>query len=161
MKSNDILIGLSDALQLSTKDMVEIFSHGDIEITEDIVQGMLINQNESSEEQIKCEFSTLESFLNGFIIYKRGKPTPKPGQPAKPPLSIKDGRTINNVMLKKLKIAFSLTSEDMHDIFEEGGVTVTKDKLSTLFRKEGHKHYTKCSDEYANAFINGLASLDL
>jgi len=40
-------------------------------------------------------------------------------------------------MLKKLKIALSLTSEDMLDIFNEAGINVTKGKLSALFRKEG------------------------
>ena len=70
---------------------------------------------------IKCNNNMLESFLNGFIIFKRGKQDPKPGQPEKPALSIKNNESVNNILLKKLKIALALTSEDMLEILEEAG----------------------------------------
>jgi uncharacterized protein YehS (DUF1456 family) len=60
-------------------------------------------------------------------------------------------------MLKKLKIALSLTSDDMLDIFIKAGVIVTKGELSALFRKEGHKHYKECGDKYARNLLKGLA----
>jgi uncharacterized protein YehS (DUF1456 family) len=60
-------------------------------------------------------------------------------------------------MLKKLKIALSLTSDDMLDMLEKTGVIVTKGELSALFRKEGHKHYKECGDKYARNFLKGLA----
>jgi len=94
--------------------------------------------------------------LNGFIIFKRGKKDTKPGQPERPVLSIKDSENRNNIMLKKLKIALSLTSDDMLDIFKATGVIVTKGELSALFRKEGHKHYKECGDKYARNFLKGL-----
>ncbi len=78
------------------------------------------------------------------------------GKPSKPVLTIKDKRSVNNVMLKKLKIAFSLTADDMIDIFEEAGFTVTKGELTPLFRKEGHKHYKKCSDVFIMKFLMGM-----
>ena len=65
----------------------------------------------------------LESFLNGLIIFKRGKQDPKPGQPERPVMSIKNHGSVNNVLLKKVKIALALTSEDIIDILEEAGVT--------------------------------------
>ena len=40
-----------------------------------------------------------------------------------------------------MKIALSLTSEDMIDLLEETGVIVTKGELGALLRKEGHKNY--------------------
>lgn len=110
---------------------------------------------EEKDENIKCKNSTLESFLNGFIIFKRGKQDPKPGQPEIPEL--KNSENPNNIMLKKLKIALSLTSDDMLDILEKTGVIVTKGELSALFRKEGHKHYKECGDKYARNFLKGLA----
>ena len=39
----------------------------------------------------------LDSFLNGFIIFKRGKQDPKPGQPKKPALAIKSNESVNNI----------------------------------------------------------------
>ena len=97
----------------------------------------------------------LESFLNGFIIFKRGKQDPKPGQPERPALS--KNESVNNILLKKLKIALALTSEDMLDILEEAGVIITKGELSAVLRKEGHKNYKECGDRYARNFLKGLA----
>lgn len=68
-----------------------------------------------------------------------------------------NNQNVNNIMLKKLKIALSLNSEDMLDIFQEAGINVTKGELSALFRKEGHKHYKECGDKYARNFLKGLA----
>jgi uncharacterized protein YehS (DUF1456 family) len=99
----------------------------------------------------------LESFLNGFIIFKRGKQDPKPGQPERPTLTIKNNERVNNILLKKLKIALALTSEDMLDILEKAGVAVTKGELGALLRKEGHKNYKECGDRYARNFLKGLA----
>lgn len=170
MDNNDILIRLRYALDIKNTDMVEIFKLGGVELTYEEVRKMLIKskdnyQNEvdehdaieQKEENIKCKNDTLASFLNGFIIFKRGKQDPKPGQPETPVLSIKDSGNLNNIMLKKLKIALSLTSDDMLEIFKETGVIVTKGELSALFRKEGHKHYKECGDKYARNFLKGLA----
>ena len=169
MDNNDILIRLRYALDIKDIDMVEIFKLGGVELTEEEVRKILIKSKDSyhdevndhaeleeKKESIKCKNSTLESFLNGFIIFKRGKQDPKPGQPERPVLSIKDSENINNIMLKKLKIALSLTSDDMLVILEGTGVIVTKGELSALFRKEGHKHYKECGDKYARNFLKGL-----
>ena len=169
MTNNDILIRLRYALDIKNTDMVEIFKLGGIEVTKEEVRKMLIKSKDSyndevgndeideEEENIKCNNFMLESFLNGLIIFKRGKQDPKPGQPERPVMSIKNNGSVNNVLLKKLKIALSLTSEDMLDILEEAGVTVTKGELSALLRKEGHKNYKECGDKYARNFLKGLA----
>ncbi|MCX5780018.1 MAG: DUF1456 family protein [Firmicutes bacterium] len=169
MDNNDILIRLRYALDIKNRDMVEIFRLGGVEMTEDEVGKMLIkskdnyhddadNQDEieEQEENIKCRNNILESFLNGFIIFKRGRQDPKPGQIERPGLAIKDGENLNNILLKKLKIALSMTSDDMLDVFAKAGVIVTKGELSALFRKEGHKHYKECGDKYARNFLKGL-----
>ena len=167
MDNNDILIRLRYALDIKDTDMVEIFKIGGVKLTIEEVRKMLIKSKDSFnveveaqdeiEENIICTNSALESFLNGFIIFKRGKKDQKPEQPEKPVLAIKNNQNVNNIMLKKLKIALSLTSEDMLDIFNEAGINVTKGELSALFRKEGHKHYKECGDKYARNFLKGLA----
>lgn len=167
MNNNDILVKLKHALDIIDTDMVEIFKLGGIELTEEEVRKMLIESKESNsddgdnhdemEETTKCKNSTLESFFNGFITFKRGERDSKPGQSEIPSLSIIGNKNINNIMLKKLKIALSLSSQDMLDIFKEAGDLLTKDELSNLFRKEGHKHYKKCDDKHAMKFLEGLA----
>ncbi|WP_404458461.1 DUF1456 family protein [Oceanobacillus kapialis] len=160
MNNNDILIRLRYALDIKDRDMVRIFQFGDVNITEDEVQKMLTKTNERDLEEniyeLRCDNSTLEGFFNGLIVYKRGKQDPKPGQPERPPKMIKNSSSVNNVMLKKVKIALQLTTEDMLAIWEAAGVHVTKGELSALLRKEGHSNYRKCGDRYARNFLKGL-----
>ncbi|MEK3889874.1 YehS family protein [Bacillus sp. FSL K6-3431] len=169
MENTDILIRLRYALDIKNTDMVEIFKLGGIEVTKEEVLKMLTKSNDNydneadndgdiaeSEEIIKCNNITLESFLNGFITFKRGKQDPKPGQLERPELSTKNNESVNNILLKKLKIALTLTSEDMLDILENAGVIITKGELGALLRKEGHKNYKKCGDKYARNFLKGL-----
>lgn len=173
MNNNDILIRLRYALDIKDTEIVEIFKLGGVDITKEDVLKMLqkpmeINHNGSDnddkdcdkdeyKDNLKCNNYMLESFLNGFIIMKRGKQEANPEQPAKPVLSIRDSKSVNNVLLKKVKIALALSSEDMLDILESAGVKITKGELSAVFRKEGHKNYKECGDRYARNFLKGLA----
>ena len=85
MDNNDILIRLRYAIDIKDIEMVEIFKLGGLEVTVEEVRKMLIkskssyhnevvNHGEIEErvENIKCKNSTLDSFLNGFIMFKRG-----------------------------------------------------------------------------------------
>ncbi|WP_002151530.1 DUF1456 family protein [Bacillus cereus] len=169
ISNNDILIRVRYALDIKDTDMVEIFKLGGVEVTKEEVRKMLTKLKNSYYDEvddidvveydyeIKCNNVMLESFLNGFITFKRGKQDPKPGQSDKQAMSLKSNGSVNNLVLKKLKIALSLTSEDMLDILEDVGVIVTKGELSALLRKEGHKNYKECGDRYARNFLKGLA----
>jgi uncharacterized protein YehS (DUF1456 family) len=124
----------------------------------EVIQILTKSDDEAEyDDQIKCNNSMLDSFLNGFIIYKRGKQEPKPGQSDTPEPSIKKSTNVNNLLLKKVKIALALTTDDMLEIFENAGITVTKGELGALLRKEGHKNYKECGDKYARNFLKGLA----
>ena len=160
MDNNDILIRLRYALEIKNKELAEIFKLGGVEVTVPEVIKILTKSNDDEEEnddQIKCNNSMLDSFLNGFIIFKRGKQEPKPGQSDTPEPSVTKSANVNNLLLKKVKIALALTTEDMLDIFKEAGITVTKGELGALLRKEGHKNFKECGDKYARNFLKGLA----
>ncbi|MBS4216150.1 DUF1456 family protein [Neobacillus rhizophilus] len=157
MDNNDILIRLRYALELKNKEMAEIFQLGGVDVTVPDVIKILTKEDDESEDQLKCNNSMFDSFLNGFIVYKRGKQEPKPGQPESYEPSIKKSANVNNLLLKKVKIALALTTDDMLDIFEEAGITVSKGELGALLRKEGHKNYKECGDKYARNFLKGLA----
>ncbi|RLQ94548.1 YehS family protein [Falsibacillus albus] len=163
MNNNDILIRLRYALDIKNTEMLEIFKLGGVDVTREELSKLMTKTTDSEvddildEESNECSNVMLESFLNGLIIFKRGKQKPKPGQPERPPMMIQDDRSVNNVMLKKVKIALSLTSEDVLDILEDAGVIIRKSELSALFRKEGHVNYVECGDRYARNFLKGLA----
>lgn len=163
MDNNDILIRIRYALDMKNTTMMEIFKLGGVEVTGDEIREILTKTNDSddpeknNEDNNRCDDKMLDAFLDGFIIYKRGKQEPKPGQSAKSPLQIDSYDSLNNVLLKKLRIALTLTSEDILDIFSLAGITVTKNELSALLRKEGHPNYVVCGDKFARNFLKGLA----
>jgi uncharacterized protein YehS (DUF1456 family) len=62
----------------------------------------------------------------------------------------------NNIILKKLKVALSLTSEDVLDVLMLSDVDISKNKLSCLLCKDDNRHYQRCSDLILKGFLNGL-----
>lgn len=161
MNNNDRLIRLRYALDFSNAEMVDIFKLGGVEVTKEEVIQLLTKPKEDEDEnevQLTCTNQMLDSFLNGLIIYKRGKQDPKPGKSQAPAASIMTNENVNNMLLKKVKIALALTSEDMLAILEDAGIIVSKSELSAVLRKEGHKNYKPCLDRYARNFLKGLAS---
>ncbi|MGD6801946.1 DUF1456 family protein [Rossellomorea vietnamensis] len=154
--NNDILIRLRYALDIKNTEMVEIFKLGGVDLSKEEVMKVLTKSEDDlavTETHIACDDEMFESFLNGFITYKRGKQEPKPGQPERPALTHEH---VNNLLLKKVKIALSLTSEDMIEILDDAGVTVTKGEIGAILRREGHKNYQICGDRYARNFLKGL-----
>ena len=163
MNNNDILIRIRYALNLKDGQMVKIFKLGGVEDTEEEVKKMLTKvkeefgfQDADSNETLPCNNKMLDAFLNGLITFKRGPQEKKSGQPENP-VSITRRNNINNIVLKKLKIALSLTSEEVIDILGLAGVKISKGELSAVLRKEGHKNYKECGDRYLRNFLKGLA----
>jgi uncharacterized protein YehS (DUF1456 family) len=69
---------------------------------------------------------------------------------------IKDNKAVNNVFLKKVKIALSLTSEDMLDILKAAGANLSNSELSAVLRRDGQRNYKECGDRYVRSFLKGL-----
>lgn len=156
MNNNDILIRLRYALDLKNAQMVEIFTLGEYDMTIQSIAHVL-SKPEEDDTHIECTNEMLDAFLNGFIIYKRGKQEPRPGQPKRPPLAITSDEHVNNIVLKKLRIALTLTSDDILDILDDAGVYLSNSELSAVMRKEDHRNYKVCGDRYIRNFLKGLA----
>jgi uncharacterized protein YehS (DUF1456 family) len=62
----------------------------------------------------------------------------------------------NNIVLKKLRVAFELKEDDMHEILKAAEFPVSKPELSALFRKAGHNNYRPCGDQLLRNFLRGL-----
>ena len=100
----------------------------------------------------KLSNNDLISFLDGLITYKRGEK--KDASPA-PKIKITKNN-LNNILLRKLRIALAFKSYDMIEIFKLGGVEISEGELSALFRSEEHKNYKECGDKYIRVFLKGL-----
>jgi uncharacterized protein YehS (DUF1456 family) len=150
MTNNDILRQLRYALNISDSTMIEIFKLGGHEIEQSDLTGFL--KKEDDEGFVSCGDAVLGYFLDGLILHKRGSKEIRPGETRKP-----DSRLTNNAILKKLRIAVELKEDDMLSILNLAGVGISKSELTALFRREGHKNYKECGDQFLRKFLKGLS----
>ncbi len=154
MDNNDVLIRLRYALDLKNSDVKEIFALGGEKV--DAVDVPLIltktpePDDEGAEPNIPLANDQLERFLNGLITFNRG---PKPGDSGPPEVS---GEHVNNLVLKKLRSALELTSEDLLDLWKLAGINVSKGELGAFLRKEGHKNYKELGDQLMRNLLKGI-----
>jgi uncharacterized protein YehS (DUF1456 family) len=106
-------------------------------------------RKEDDPDYAECSNAVLAHFLDGLIIYCRGRDESLPPRPV-------EKRITNNVVLKKLRVAFALKDVDMHEIFEAAGFPISKPELSALFRQPGHHNYRVCGDQLLRNFLKGL-----
>jgi uncharacterized protein YehS (DUF1456 family) len=71
LSNNDILKKLRVALQLKDEDILEILSLVDFKITKGALNDMF--RKEDHPSYVEAGDQILRNFLNGLIIYKRGK----------------------------------------------------------------------------------------
>jgi uncharacterized protein YehS (DUF1456 family) len=147
MINNDVLRSIRYMLNLSDSSMVDIFALVDYSVAEaDVVDFLLDEENEAF---LPIPDEAMLYFLNGLVIHLRGKKDDQPPVRVKLPNS-------NNLMLKKLRVAFNLKDEDMQEILQSVDFLVSKPELSALFRVKGHSNYRACGDQFLRNFLKGL-----
>ncbi|SFH16787.1 DUF1456 family protein [Pedobacter insulae] len=62
----------------------------------------------------------------------------------------------NNDIMKKLRVALSLNSDQIIEICNLVNFTVTKSELGDIFRNDEHPNFKKCGDQILRNFLNGL-----
>lgn len=150
MTNNDFLRRLRYALDIKDNIMVQIFKKGNIILTREDVIDYLKKDIDGGFK--KLNNNDLIAFLDGLIIQKRGKR--EDGTPV-PKVKVTKNN-LNNILLRKLRIALSFKSYDMIKIFKLGGIEISEGELSALFRSEDHKNYKECGDKYIRVFLKGL-----
>lgn len=149
MTNNDFLRRLRYALNIRDNIMVEIFKLGNKKVSKEEIISYL--KKDEEEGFLKLSNQDLNLFLDGLIIQRRGKKEDSNQAEIKITKN-----NLNNVLLRKLRIALELKSYDMIDIFKLGGIEISDGELSALFRKEDHKNYRECGDKYIRVFLKGL-----
>lgn len=69
---------------------------------------------------------------------------------------VAEKRLNKNLILRKIKIACNLTTEDIVDIMKNAGLQTGKSEVTALFRKPDHKHYRPCKGQFLRNFLSGL-----
>lgn len=62
----------------------------------------------------------------------------------------------NNDIMKKLRVALSLNTDQIIEICKLVNFTVTKSELGDIFRNDEHPNFKKCGDQILRNFLNGL-----
>lgn len=151
MINNDVLRSIRYMLDLSDQKVVEIAHLVDpaLPLDKDQVRVFLLKDEEPG--YVDCSDGVLAHFLDGLIVHLRGRDESRPPRPV-------EQRISNNVVLKKLRVAFELQDADMHQVFADAGFPLSRPELSALFRSPGHKNYRACGDQLLRAFLKGLTA---
>ncbi|TAM64345.1 MAG: DUF1456 family protein [Rhodanobacter sp.] len=149
MINNDILRSIRYMLDLSDGKVVEItrLADADFPIEKADVQAFLKKEGEPG--YVECSNAVLAHFLDGLVFHRRGRDESLPPRPV-------EKRVTNNVVLKKLRVAFELKDVDMHQILADAGFPISKPELNALFRQPGHKNFRLCGDQVLRNFLKGL-----
>ena len=151
MTNNDMLRTLRYALNLSDAAMMDIFNLSGQALEPSGLAGLLKKEEERGYRV--CSDAELGWFLDGLITRNRGKREIAPDQAKGPATHLN-----NNAILKKLRIALELDEENMLGIMKLANITVSRSELSALFRKNEHKNYKECGDQFLRSFLKGLTA---
>ena len=146
--------------------------------TTSTVQAASFRAKETETEYAPCSADVIAYFLNGLILEYRGPrntsaPSPWPdrsnntqagdsmsskrsGEGKNAGIAVGLGQLDNNVVLKQLRIALSLRSDDVHAILKSGGSAMSVSEAGALFRKPDARNYRQCGDQVLRQFITGL-----
>ena len=147
INTNEILYRIQKALDLSISDIHKAYTLASYPIEESYLKNMLTRRQDKNFKV--CSYEELGIFLDGLIILKRG-------QSPNNPTPTETVELTHNLILKKLRIAQEFKEAEIEIIFALGEATLSKQQLSSLFRKESHKNFKPCNDDLLLAFLDGL-----
>lgn len=147
MTNNDILRRLRYCLDYNNQKMLAVFAAAKIRkvSSQELISWMKKDDDPMYKSMSDRDFAI---FLNGLINQLRGE---KPGPAPEPETTLN-----NNLIFRKLKIAFNFRSDDIIAILALADFKFSEHELSAFFRKETHKHYRICKDQVLRNFLAGL-----
>ncbi len=149
MTNNDYLRSIRYILNVNDQQFHDLLKlGGETEANIEDVKDFL--RHEEDEQFLKCDDQLVHALLDGVITSKRGKDDNKTPPPNEYPMS-------NNIVLKKLKVAFALKEDEMHETLALAGFKIGRSELSAFLRKKGHENYRECGDQFLRNFLKGLS----
>jgi uncharacterized protein YehS (DUF1456 family) len=146
MTNNSIFRRIRFIYNFSDHDLMDIFK----------LVGCVVNRTqiirwlnkEDHEDYLVMKDEELATFLNGFIVLKRGKKEGPQPQPEK--------ELTNNMIFRKMRIALNLIDEDIIQILASVEMRMSKHELSALFRNPNQRQYVECNNQVLRNFFQGL-----
>ena len=149
MINNDVLRSIRYMLDLSDIKVVEIVKLAEPAIPLEKADVLAFLRREDDPDYVACSDHVLTHLLDGLVIHCRGRNERLPARPV-------EKRVTNNLVLKKLRVAFELKDVDLHDVFAAAGLPISKPEMTALFRQPSHHNYRVCGDQLLRNFLKGL-----
>jgi len=146
MTNNDVLRRLRYTFDITDSQMIKMFADAGKEVNRSEISNWM--KKEEDPAYVNLVDKSLSYFLNGFIIFRRGK---KEG-----PLPIAESKLNNNIILRKLKIALDLKDEDILELLGYADFRLSRHELSAFFRKPTQSKFRKCKDQVIRNFLHGV-----
>ena len=147
MLNNDVLRSLRYLLNVNDSKLEALCRLVDYPVEPGLISACLLREDEAGYRS--CSDVLLTHVLEGLVFHKRGRDDSRPRLPVEKRLS-------NNIVLKKLRVAFELRDDDIQAILQAADLPMTKAELGALFRAPGHRHYRECGDQILRNFLRGL-----
>jgi uncharacterized protein YehS (DUF1456 family) len=149
MIHNDVLRSVRFMLDVGDHTIADIVELGGLTVPLSVLADYLKKEDEPGFRE--CPAPVLAHFLDGLIVYRRGRDESIPVKPV-------DTAITNNTVLKKLRVAFELKEGDMLAIMDAAELRVSRSELSALFRHPGHVNYRACGDQFLRKFLRSLTA---
>ena len=146
MDNNSILRRIRYTFSFDDTQMIKLFALGNRVVSRAEVSDWL--KREGEESYVEMKDKDLAFFLNGFIVDKRGK------QEGREPVA--EDRLNNNMILRKLKIALNIKSEDITELFALVNKRISVSEIGAFLRHYSHSKYREFNGQYLRNFMNGL-----
>ena len=153
--NNYVLRRLRYALSLNDQMLLKIYALINYRLGLVELQSYLKKEDDASF--VPLPDYLLIIFLDGLIMSKRGNQAGSVSlsQAERVALS-KKSKLNNNIILNKIKIALSYTTDDLVSILKLADFRVSKSELSAFFRKSGHRNYRVCGNQLVRNLLTGL-----
>jgi uncharacterized protein YehS (DUF1456 family) len=146
MNNNDILRRLRYTFDFNDSKMMELFELAGHEVNRAEISDWLKKEDDPAFHELTDKMLAL--FLNGLIIEKRGK---------KDDVQLIAERELNNnIILRKLKIALNLKTDDILAMFELMDKKISVHEISAFLRNPKQSQYRLCNDQYLRNFLSGM-----
>lgn len=146
MNNNDILRRLRFAFDYDDDATMRLFALGGLPASRAQISDWL--KPDEHPEMRSLPDPALASFLNGWIVHRRG--------PSEQGVPEPERRLNNNLILRKLKIGLALRDDQVLELLASVGFPLSRHELSAFFRRPDHPLYRVCHDQLLRNVLKAL-----